>query len=79
MALEFKIQNQNGQVKVLDQDVNFWANENTINANLNFSINVSINRKDKTVSITCPIEGSTTVEELKVAIETVVKELDLSL
>ena len=78
MAITYKIQNQNGQLTVLDQQISFWANDTTISTtfNVNVNVSVSIDRATGVVIFNTPLQDTVDITAIKTALETAIVELN---
>ena len=76
MAVDYKIQSQNGQITVLDQNINFWANDVSISSTFNINVTISIDRKTGNVSFQTPLKDTIDITSIKTALETAIVELN---
>ena len=76
MVIDYKIQSQNGQITVLDQNIGFWANDVSISSTFNVNVTVSIDRKTGNVSFQTPLKDTIDITSIKTALETAIVELN---
>ena len=76
MAIDYKIQSQNGQITVLDQNISFWANDNNISSTFNINVTVSIDRTTGKVTFQSPLQDTVDITAIKTALETAIVELN---
>lgn len=83
MPLEIKLQNQNGEVKVLGRTASFSATADSINLNFGINLGVQFNRLTKVETLltydNIEIPDTVTIGELKALLKSTATELDISI